>query len=67
VEEPTITKSKKGTAGPEFNKEHEHAAKSAEGSKHNNHNIRVHLGKYVHTTPATTKAAVSPITTNLNT
>jgi hypothetical protein len=44
-----------------------HATKSAEGSKHSNNNTRAHLGKYVYTASATTKAAVSPITTNLNT
>jgi hypothetical protein len=43
-----------------------HAAKSAEERRHSNHNIRAHLGKKYITT-ATTKAAVSPITTNLNT
>jgi hypothetical protein len=40
-----------------------HATKPAEGSKHNNNNIRVHLEKYVHTTSAPTKAEISPITT----
>jgi hypothetical protein len=42
-----------------------HAAKSAEERRHSNHNIRAHLGKYI--TTATTKAAVSLITTKLNT
>jgi hypothetical protein len=31
VEEPTITKSKKGAAGPEFNKEHAHCFFRREG------------------------------------
>jgi hypothetical protein len=42
-----------------------HATKPAEGSKHSNNNTVRIWGKYVYTTSATTKAAVSPITTNL--
>jgi hypothetical protein len=42
----------------------EHAAKSAEERRHSNHNMRAHLGEYI--TTVTTKAAVSPITTNLH-
>jgi hypothetical protein len=37
-----------------------HAAKSAEERRRTNHNIHAHLGKYI---TATTKAAVSPVTT----
>jgi hypothetical protein len=39
-----------------------HAAKSAEERRHSNHNMRAHLGE-IYITTATTKAAVSPITT----
>jgi hypothetical protein len=34
VEEPTITKSQKGTAGPEFNKEHAHCFFDVKGIVH---------------------------------
>jgi hypothetical protein len=33
-EEPTITKSKKGAAGPEFNKEHAHCFFNVKGIVH---------------------------------
>jgi hypothetical protein len=34
VEEPTITKSQKGAAGPEFNKEHAHCFFDVKGIVH---------------------------------
>jgi hypothetical protein len=34
VEEPTITKSKKGAAGPEFNREHAHCFFNVKGTVH---------------------------------
>jgi hypothetical protein len=42
-----------------------HADKSAEERRHSRHNMRAHPGRCI--TAATAKAAVSPITTKLNT